>query len=239
MGKLLVIPLVFLLVVSGWLGLAWTGTKAELGGTLRALADNGVQLTRMQAQQAESEAQLRQTQTQLSKSEAQFTQTQAQLSEAEARLAQTEGQVLQMEENLTLATEQLSEIQLKYDALLEGQNHYALRDPTYRELQHFLDRDKTDEKKYVKDGYVCVDFAAAVNNNAEAKGIRSAYVSLVYPDSGHAIVAFQTIDRGLVYIEPQLDREVKLKVGFSYSRVNDFELRNGTDDTIVRALIVW
>jgi hypothetical protein len=59
---------------------------------------------------------------------------------------------------------------------------------------------------------ICADFAERLHNNAEMAGIKCAYVSvdlLGYPDpyhygipsnTGHALVAFQTTDRGLVYV---------------------------------------
>jgi hypothetical protein len=78
-----------------------------------------------------------------------------------------------------------------------------------------------------------------VNNNAEAKGIRCAVVDIFYPDGyGHTIVAFDTTDRGLIYIEPQFDQEVKLEVGRSYSQLNNFTAAP-RDDTIKRYLVVW
>jgi hypothetical protein len=60
---------------------------------------------------------------------------------------------------------------------------------------------------------VCGDFAERLHNEAEKAGIRCAYVSIDlsgYPDpshlgipsnSGHALDAFQTTDRGLVYVD--------------------------------------
>ena len=118
-------------------------------------------------------------------------------------------------------------------------NEYTLQNPTYQEMKTFLAQDSTNVNNYMEDQYVCVDFAAAVNNNAEAKGIRCAVVDIFYPDGyGHTIVAFDTTDRGLIYIEPQFDQEVKLVVGRSYSQLNNFTAAP-RDDTIKRYLIVW
>jgi hypothetical protein len=118
-------------------------------------------------------------------------------------------------------------------------NEYALRNPTYLEMKAFLAQDPTSLNTYVEDKYVCVDFAATVNNNAEAQGIRCAIVDIFYPDGyGHTIVAFDTIDRGLIYIEPQFDQVVKLDVDSSYSQLNNFTAAP-RDDTIQRYLVVW
>jgi hypothetical protein len=54
-----------------------------------------------------------------------------------------------------------------------------------------------------KNAYVCADFARDVHNSAEAAGIRAAWVGIDIEGEaeGHAINAFQTTDRGLVFID--------------------------------------
>jgi len=88
-----------------------------------------------------------------------------------------------------------------------------LRNPTYKEMKEFLARDKTDSNLYVVGEYVCSDFAAQLNNNAEANGIRAAYVRIRSKEWGHVVVAFETVDRRLIFIEPQSDREIELVIG--------------------------
>jgi hypothetical protein len=48
---------------------------------------------------------------------------------------------------------------------------------------------------------ICADFAEMFHNNAEKVGIRCAFVSIEVSGSGHALNAFNTIDRGIVYID--------------------------------------
>ena len=50
---------------------------------------------------------------------------------------------------------------------------------------------------------VCADFAEDVHNNAEVQGIKAAWVGIdfVGDDEGHALNAFMTTDKGLVYID--------------------------------------
>jgi len=88
--------------------------------------------------------------------------------------------------------------------------------PTYDELMQFLAADKTDENPYIEGEYVCFEYAADMNNNADALGIQAAYVRLRSNDWGHAVVAFQTVDRGLIFIEPQSDAPVELVKGKPY-----------------------
>jgi len=115
---------------------------------------------------------------------------------------------------------------------------YTLRNPIYSELMRFLADDRTDSNEYVEGVYVCYDFAADVNNNAEAKGIRTAFVYIEYLDGAHAIVAFETVDRGLIFIEPQFDDEVQISLGTSYSQANGY-LEPAHNDTITKFVVVW
>lgn len=91
---------------------------------------------------------------------------------------------------------------------------------------------------------VCADFAERLHNDAEMAGIRCAYVSVTLDGSvGHACDAFQTTDRGLIYIddtgalanEPHPVRAVKtvsIVVGQSYTPVSLFH-EAGWQDTYV------
>jgi len=79
---------------------------------------------------------------------------------------------------------------------------------------------------------VCSDFAERLHNDAEIHGIRCAYVSIELSTGSHGIDAFQTSDRGLIYIddtgpsqEPHSLRTVKtvnLQMGTEYAAVSLF-----------------
>jgi len=79
--------------------------------------------------------------------------------------------------------------------------------PTFAELRNFLASDKTDSNDYILSfatrdrtpSYVCADFAEAIHNNAEASGIKAGFV--VFDEIDHALNAFQTIDKGLIFID--------------------------------------
>jgi hypothetical protein len=118
-----------------------------------------------------------------------------------------------------------------------------LRNPTYKELLDFLRRDKTDLKPYIKDEFICSDFAAVVNINSELEGIRAAWVSVRFPPGGlyhsHAIVAFETTDKGLVFVEPQLDKIAKPVIGKSYWESVGRTRPTDYDDTVVEIQIIW
>jgi len=117
-----------------------------------------------------------------------------------------------------------------------------LHDPTYAELEEFLARDKTNLHPYIADEhkYVCFNFAAEVNNNAELEGIRAGLVLLYLRNlPGHAIVAFETVDEGLIYIEPQSDEVVGLVVGEPYRPLMKDHRIRASDCTVVDSKIIW
>jgi hypothetical protein len=110
-----------------------------------------------------------------------------------------------------------------------GRTHgYNTWDPTYAEMEDFIARDKTDENTYTEN-YTCVNFAADVVNNAKAENLRCAFVYLRFPGGAHSVVAFNTIDRGLIFIEPQTDEEMRVEVGKPYSDMG----------TVTSVIIVW
>lgn len=118
-------------------------------------------------------------------------------------------QINQIQNNLSNITEELK--------LLRSGERYTLHDPTYFELVSFMTSDKTDKKPYDESSFTCINYAQEVNNNAEEKGIRCGYVRVNLSGGvGHALVVFNTTDRGMVYYEPQSDERVNLRVGKDY-----------------------
>jgi len=124
---------------------------------------------------------------------------------------------------------------------------YTLKDPTYEAVITFLGQDKTDANRYIEDDcgiYVCSHFARDVGNNAEEVGLRSAFVELRYSDGGHAIIAFDTIDEGLVYFDAQTDERVRPVIGKRYyqcieTKPGYYYTEPSYDDTIKDILVIW
>jgi Sec-independent protein translocase protein TatA len=81
-------------------------------------------------------------------------------------------------------------------------NQSTAENPTWKNLEAFLKEDKTDKNIYVPGVYECGNYAQELHNNAEAKGIRAAFVTVhLYDERPHALNAFKTLDKGLVYID--------------------------------------
>jgi hypothetical protein len=76
-------------------------------------------------------------------------------------------------------------------------------DPTWEQLSDFLQNDLTDQNRYIDNLYTCGNYAEDIFNHAESAGIRAAVVCISFKDDygGHALNAFKTIDKGLVFID--------------------------------------
>jgi len=154
------------------------------------------------AQQAEIEAEI----------EAEQQRQQAELERAEeARLkAEQEAEAQRAE---VARQEQFIVAQTRKEAEEEVVRIASLRNPSWAELKAFLLKDDIDKMKYVYPIVVCADFADKLKKNAEEAGWRCAVVWLdmvgytdpynygIASNAGHACNAFETMDRGLVYID--------------------------------------
>ena len=74
---------------------------------------------------------------------------------------------------------------------------------SFEALKAFIISDQTDKELYIPGLKMCGYFAETLHNNAERAGIRAAVVVVEFKDGSapHALNAFETIDRGLVYID--------------------------------------
>lgn len=126
----------------------------------------------------------------------------------------------------------------------------GLHNPTYFEMRSFLLTDRTSTTVYDLDDNNCMDYSTIVVNNAEAVGIRAAIVLLTYePLNGvettdHSIVAFDTTDRGLVFVEPQSDETAYPTVGIRYRDAiplppGYYWLPSPADDMIEEIQVLW
>ncbi|MCW4048939.1 MAG: hypothetical protein NWE89_04300 [Candidatus Bathyarchaeota archaeon] len=94
---------------------------------------------------------------------------------------------------------------------------WQIRDPTYAEMKEFLRKDKTDQLQYEEMYFDCDDFAAIVKQNAFENGYRCFFVTMEFPGGpGHAIIAFETTDSGLIFVEPQSDKIMNVEIGEPY-----------------------
>lgn len=114
----------------------------------------------------------------------------------------------------------------------QGTDSYFTYNPTYAEVQALLTESK-------------MNYAQEIHDYAENKGIRTAYVRCKIARQAteemlniYELVAFETVDKGLIIIEPWSHKEVKVEVGQSYNELNGFPA-SPYDDTITEITIIW
>lgn len=82
------------------------------------------------------------------------------------------------------------------------QNNPNARDVPLARVLAFVAANRVNRQRYVDGKHMCAEYAVTLHDRAEASGIRCALVSLSFAEGvGHALNAFQTTDRGLVYID--------------------------------------
>jgi len=140
---------------------------------------------------------------------------QSELNNEKNNLKNTNHQLTQTQNDINQVTKNLEKTNSYLEKLRSG-SRYTLHDPLYSEIHNFLSSDQTNKKPYDDDTFNCANYAQEVNNNAENQSIRCAFVAVNLSEESHALVGFNTTDRGLVYFEPQNDYEVKLQTGKDY-----------------------
>ena len=228
MSRKLVALIVVLVVGIFYFVVRWQLTEQDLALAMAELSGT-------QATLAGSEGELLNTQSELAVLRSELDSTKSYLADVEAELQLTN-------DNLSNVEAELADTKDRLDAVEADALH--LHNPTYEEALDFLERDRTDANEYIEGEYVCSHFAADINNNAEKQGIRCALVDVRFPDSGHAIIAFETTDEGLVYFEPLTDDRVRPVIGKRYYRCIEPEpgyiySKPSFNDTIEDIVVIW
>jgi len=145
------------------------------------------------------------------------------LANMEAKLVNAQNRMEYLEEEIRKSREELAEVQRQlslYKELgIEVQsgiqppyikglgsevnliNNENAKNPTWLSLLSFLAEDETDRSTY-SFSYDCGCFTQDVHNKAELAGIRTAWVGIDFEvGMGHALNAFKTTDKGLVFID--------------------------------------
>lgn len=109
-------------------------------------------------------------------------------------------------------------LQSDYEGLQERLGQSTLENPTWAELEKFLERDDTDTISYVENSFDCTGFAITLRDRAWRYGIRGAYIEVGFSTGdGHALNAFETTDKGLIYVDvTEADQLAYIKVGQPY-----------------------
>ena len=143
------------------------------------------------------------------------------LDEMSVELAQLRDEVSGLEQELT-------GLEADYRNLLQDIGESTLRDPTWEELREFLLADDTETLLYHSEKFDCSGFALTLRDRAWRRGFRCAFVEVEFEDdNAHALTAFNTTDRGLVYIDDTgdssgtgVDKIAYVEVGKVYGHIS-------------------
>ncbi|MBM3883489.1 MAG: hypothetical protein FJ387_27925 [Verrucomicrobia bacterium] len=112
------------------------------------------------------------------------------------------------------------------------QNNPEAQDVPFQRMLAFVRSNRVNMLKYTPGKFVCTEFAVALHDAAEGAGIRCALVTVKFTRGiGHALNAFQTTDKGLVYVDctgsphpankpDHFDTIAYLEVGKVYGRLH-------------------
>ena len=236
-------------------------TQSELAATQTELASTTTDLSNTEDTLAATGTELSLAKTDLSTTQTELSDTQNELQTASATLEDTTQKLKQTETDYEVAYNELVEqrdlsvslqnsldnLQANYNRFTAGFS-YVLKDPTYQEVKAFIAADTTDMYQWVDDIYTSINFAFDIKVHALQQKIRCAYVLIRYAGdlASHYIVAFNTTDRGLIYIEPQTDEEANLQRGWHYwsqcviPTPGHYYINPTTyDDTVERFNVIW
>jgi hypothetical protein len=218
--------------------------QSELESTNTDLSSTKTELQLINVKLDSTEIELLAIEQELNSTKMELISTKASLDLKDTELTETKDALLTTRNTVAERESELSEFKVSYEGLM-ADHGYTIKDPTYSEMKRFLKADHTDRGKYIRDIYDCEHFSADLCRNADEEGIRCAFAILQHPEGiSHAIVAFNTIDEGMVYIEPQTDDLVKIEVGKPYYQCvvpepGYYYPEPEYDDTIIDVIIIW
>ena len=195
---LLIIASIAMILISGCV------SQTDYSSLQTQLQNTQIELNNSQAQADYWQSMYNYSQGQLQASQDQVTSLQTQLTDAQQSSSSTQSQ-LDMYKN-TCGAEIHTGLQPPY---LDGSNNNIdiiqntnAVDQSWQTVRQFLLADDTNQLPYTYN-FVCGDFAERIYDDAEARGIRAAFVVVHFSDGStpHALNAFHTTDRGLVYTD--------------------------------------
>ena len=237
-----------------------TDTQATLANTQNELAVTQSELSDTEAALTSTEADLSLVLTELSTTETSLSSNLTELDFLYLKLDQNFNYLAQMEAEYEAASASLADekalattlqnnidnLQINIGFLTTGYG-YLMRNPTYQACKAFIAADQTDKREYVDGGYEAVHFAMDVKTNAIRQKIRCGYVSVRVAGGSlqFILIAFETTDRGIIYILPTTDEEVNLQVGRHFwtqcviPNSGDYTNPTTYDDIVARFNTTW
>ena len=123
------------------------------------------------------------------------------LKEKETVITNLEKEKENLESNINLLQAEREDIKLLLKNVSEAKES-ELRNPTWNELKVFLELDDTNKIVY-NESFDCTGFAVELFKHARDNGLRAGFVEVNYGDNvtGHILNVFQTVDKGMIFVD--------------------------------------
>lgn len=216
-------------------------TRADLVSAAEELKQSDIALSEANAaveqgrlDLSNTRQQLESTVTELSDSKTTLASVRTRLETAQSEAGTLQRQVSAAQSELGIAKDTLKGLGITVAAtasctdakLVDSQ---SAANPSYASLMAFLASDYTEQHTYTLGQYDCSEFSRDIHNSAEAAGIRSAVVHVLFEKEtlGHAFNAFLTSDYGMVYVDCTSipDKIVRCKKGKEYRGASAYEVK--------------
>lgn len=162
----------------------------------------------------------------------------AQINDLENAVHTVSSELANLKSSRASAMSELSFLKEENKKLAPADKH-NLRIPTFNAVKDFLATDPTNTRQYIRGKYDYNHFARDVTNAAKEKGLRCAVAAVVFPAGTNTfVVAFQTTDSGVVFVDPMTDRVINVNKGGRFCSDNNLSGCN-SNDIIVDVLIYW
>jgi len=136
------------------------------------------------------------------------------------QVSNLQSEISKLKSILTNTQSQLDKLQSETSRFQDRISKERIVQPSYSDVLAFMEEDDTDKQTYVSENYtfICTDFTDRFIGNFLKKGFFSCEAILYFANNqSHSIVAINTTDEGLVFIDPQIDKVMtSLRVGDNY-----------------------
>jgi cell division protein FtsB len=153
-------------------------------------------------------------------------------------------QIAELQNQKAVLTEQIENPETGYKKQIADLNAQLaaaprpLRVATSQEVIAFLEKDQTDKNTYSFPDYCSPHYARDLGENAQREGLKAGVAFLLLKGGTCCITVFDTSDKGLFFVDPQMDQPVTVFLEKSYWGQNGWA-EPGFDGTIVEIVIYW
>jgi hypothetical protein len=134
----------------------------------------------------------------------------------ESQLAEKENEILLLQDELNKTKAELKSLHNEIEIL--HRDYYILKkNPTFEEVKEFV-----NSRYIVGFGRIyCYHNSFLYLRESLKEGIFASMVILYFPYAGHAVIAFNTSDKGIVYYDPTVHKFVNITLHRDYFSEND------------------